>query len=185
MDLKNHLLIAMPNMDDEYFVQSVIFICEHNEQGSMGLVLNQPTDLSLSELVAKLHFMMSNQRSYPPDFVLAGGPVHTEAGFILHTPTPQQFLHSYKISENLQLTTSADVVETFATENAPEKYLVCLGCASWAANQLEREISDNLWLVSEADPRIMFDVAYEQRWTEAQKALGFDSRNLMAQAGYC
>ena len=185
MQLQNQLLIAMPNMDDDYFQRTVIYICEHSEKGSMGLVLNQPTDLSIAEMVAKLNFMMANERAYPQAYVLAGGPVTIEHTFILHTRTEQQFLHSYKISERLQLTTSSDVIDTFATEQQPEKYLVSLGCASWSPNQLEQEILDNVWLVAEADEDIIFDLPHEQRWQAAQKKLGFDSHNLVTQAGYC
>ncbi|MDH2926132.1 YqgE/AlgH family protein [Lonepinella koalarum] len=185
MNLQNHLLIAMPTMDDDYFHRAVIFMCEHNDKGAMGLVLNQPTDLSLTEMVAKLRFMMSDDKVYPQDYVVAGGPVSIERGFILHTPTAQSFLHSYKISDRLQLTTSADVIDTFGTPNAPEKYLVGLGCASWVNGQLEQEIAQNMWLVMPADERIIFDVAYQDRWTESLKLLGIDSHNLSGKAGYC
>ncbi|MGQ0286593.1 YqgE/AlgH family protein [Pasteurellaceae bacterium 22721_9_1] len=185
MNLQNQLLIAMPNIDDAYFARTVIFICEHNDKGTMGLVLNQPTDLSIAEMVAKLHFMMANDRHYPEDCVLAGGPVNIERGFILHTHTEQQFMHSYRISDRLQLTTSADIIDTFGTAQAPEKYLVGLGCASWVPDQLEREIMENVWLVMPADERLIFDVPYAQRWEEAQKILGFDVHHLAHQVGYC
>ncbi|MCK3658130.1 hypothetical protein A4G18_05235 [Pasteurellaceae bacterium Pebbles2] len=185
MNLQNQLLIAMPNIDDDYFFRSVVFICEHSEKGTMGLVLNQPTDLSIAEMVAKLNFMMSSERVYPSDYVVAGGPVSVERGFILHTPVLQQFLHSYKVSDHLQLTTSADVIDTFGTANAPEKFLVGLGCASWTPGQLEQEITENMWLVMPADERIIFDLPYEERWAEAQKLLGFNSYHLVEKAGYC
>lgn len=185
MDLQNHLLVAMPNMEDDYFFRTVVYICEHSDKGTMGLVLNQPTDLSITELVAKLNFMMSSDRTFPSEYVLAGGPVNVEHGFILHTPTETLFQHSFKITERMILTTSADIIETFGTVNAPEKYLVTLGCAAWTPGQLEREIAENSWLVMPADEHIIFDVPYEERWLEAQKALGFDSYNLASQAGYC
>ena len=185
MNLQNHLLIAMPNMGDDYFQRSVIYICEHSDKGTMGLVLNQPTDLSIAELVAKLHFMMSSDRTFPDKCVLAGGPVNGEHGFILHTPTDHPFQHSFKITDRIILTTSADIIDTFGTPNAPEKYLVALGCAAWTPNQLEREIAENSWLVMPMDERIMFETPYEERWIEAQKALGFDSYNLASQAGHC
>ncbi|PVX39190.1 putative transcriptional regulator [Pasteurella langaaensis DSM 22999] len=126
MNLQNQLLIAMPNLNDDYFFRTVIYICEHNDKGSMGLVINQPTDLTLTELVAKLHFMMISDRTFPNEYVLAGGPVSIARGFILHRPTAQTFQQSYKISDQLQLTTSADIIETFGTAQAPEKYLVAL-----------------------------------------------------------
>jgi len=185
MDLQNQLLIAMPNLDDDYFFRTVIYICEHSDKGSMGLVVNQPTDLTITELVAKLNFMMTSDRTFPDEYVLAGGPVNVERGFILHSPTAQTFQHSYKISEQLLLTTSADIIETFGTSLAPAQYLVTLGCASWVPNQLEQEIADNAWLVMPASEKLLFDVPYTERWLEAQKSLGFDSYNLASQAGYC
>ncbi|TDQ57621.1 putative transcriptional regulator [Mesocricetibacter intestinalis] len=185
MELQDHFLIAMPNLDDSYFQRSIIYICEHNEQGSMGLMLNQPTDLSITELAAKLNFMMSDGRTYPEGYVLAGGPVNTERGFILHTATAQPFQNSYKVTDNLNLTTSADVIETFGTPDSPQKYLVALGCASWKPDQLEEEIADNAWLVVPASERILFDVPCEQRWLEAQQLLGFQYHNLADKAGYC
>ncbi|EIJ71802.1 YqgE/AlgH family protein [Pasteurella bettyae] len=185
MELQDKFLIAMPNLQDSYFAYSVIYICEHNDQGTMGLVVNQPTDLSVAELVAKLNFMMADGRQYPDMFVLAGGPVNIERGFILHTTTEQDFEHSYKVTDNLQLTTSEDVITTFGTLKAPTKYLVALGCASWKPGQLEEEISENAWLVVPANERVLFDVPFENRWAEAQQLLGFKPSSLVAQAGYC
>lgn len=185
MELQDKLLIAMPNLQDSYFSQSVIYICEHNEQGAMGLVLNQVTDLSIAELVAKLNFMMADGRHYPETYVFAGGPVSMDRGFILHTATERTFEHSYRVTDNLQLTTSEDVIETFGTPEAPEKYLVALGCATWTSGQLEKEIADNDWLVVPANNHILFDVPWAERWTAAQQLLGFQPANLVAEAGYC
>ena len=168
MDLQDHLLIAMPNLDDSYFYRSVIYICEHNEKGSMGLVLNQPTDLSIAELGAKMNFMM----------------VNVDRGFILHTNTHEPFDHSYRVTDNLMLTTSADVVDTFGTLLEPEKYLVALGCASWEPHQLEREIMNNSWLVVPATEQILFDLPYEERWLAANQLLGIDSHNFAGQVGH-
>ncbi|HBO38676.1 MAG TPA: YqgE/AlgH family protein [Pasteurellaceae bacterium] len=185
MELQDHFLIAMPQLEDSYFQRSVIYICEHNEQGTMGLVLNQPTDLSIAELMAKMNFMMASNHIYPDELVLAGGPVNMERGFILHTITGQSFQHSYKVNDNLQLTTSADIIETFGTPLAPEKYLVTLGCASWSPNQLENEIADNSWLVVPANEHILFDLPYQNRWLAANQLLGIQNHNFAYQAGHC
>ena len=133
MDLQGQFLIAMPQLED-YFQNTVVYMCEHNEQGSMGLVINQPTDLSIAELYSKMNFMMKNDRTFSNELVLAGGPVHSERGFILHKKTAKEFEHSYKITDEMFLTTSADIVETFGSEDAPEKYLVAsaLKCAMFA-----------------------------------------------------
>ena len=183
MNLQNQLLVAMPNLEDDYFFRAVIYICEHTEQGTMGLVVNQPTDLSITELVAKVNFMMKIDRTLPNEVVLAGGPVNVERGFILHTPVRKPLQHSYRITDQLSLTTSADIIETFGTTDSPEKYLVALGCAAWVPGQLEQEISRNDWLVVPADEGVLFETPYEERWLAAQKLLGFESYNLASKAG--
>lgn len=185
MQLQDHFLIAMPQMEDETFAQTVIYLCEHNEAGSMGIILNQPTDLSVAELCSKMNFMMSSDRAFGNELVLSGGPMHTDRGFILHTNTQQVFKHSYKLTEQLSLTTSADILDTFGSHYAPEKYLVALGCASWAPAQLEHEILNNDWLIVPANNRILFDVPYGERWLEANLLLGIQHHNFSAYAGHC
>ena len=167
MELQGKFLIAMPHLDD-YFNRTVVFMCEHNEQGSMGLVINQPTDLSIAELYSKLNFMMKNDRT-----------------FILHKNTPNEFQHTYKITDDLSMTTSADVIETLGSELAPEKYLIALGCSSWEAGQLEKEITDNAWLVATANDQILFDMPYDERYVAANQLLGIHPHNFVfAQVGH-
>ncbi|MDU8925328.1 YqgE/AlgH family protein [Pasteurellaceae bacterium LIM206] len=185
MELQDHFLIAMPQMDDSYFHRAVIYLCEHNERGSMGIMLTHQTDLSLAELAAKLNFMMADNRIYPNQYALLGGPVTPERGFILHTKTAQTFAHSYQVSEQLTLTTSEDIIEILGTERQPEKFLISIGCSSWAANQLEREIAENCWLVAPSNEHILFDVPPESRWQAAQQLLGIEQMNLVGDAGYC
>ena len=184
MELQDHLLIAMPHLEDNYFFRTVIYLCEHNEKGSMGLVINQPTDLSIAELGAKMNFMMKTNRTYKDNLVLAGGPVNPDRGFILHSPTDTTFEHSYKVTDGLTLTTSADVIDTFGTLNEPEKYLVALGCANWEPKQLEREIANNDWLVVPATDNLLFELPYEQRWAAANQLLGIHSYQISSQVGH-
>ncbi|MBF0750937.1 MULTISPECIES: YqgE/AlgH family protein [unclassified Pasteurella] len=176
MDLQGQFLISMPHLAD-YFHRTVVFVCEHNDQGSMGVVINQPTDLSIAELYSKLNFMMKNDRTFDDAMVVAGGPVHTERGFIVHKNTTVDFQHSYKITDDLCLTTSADVVDTFGSLQAPEKYLVALGCAGWSVGQLEQEIADNAWLVVPSNDTILFDMPYEERYLAASQLLGINRHN--------
>lgn len=183
MQLQDHFLIAMPDLKDDYFTQTVIYICEHNQNGAMGLVLNCPTDLSIAELVSKVNFMMKTDRTFNNDYVLAGGPTNVDRGFILHTPTTIEFQHSYKVSERLWLTTSVDVIESLGTPNAPEKYLVSLGCASWGENQLEQEIANNDWLIVPSNEDILFDEPCDSRWEAANRLLGIRADNFATKAG--
>lgn len=182
MNLQGQLLIATPDMDDDYFNRAVIYICDHNEQGAMGLMINSPTDLSVMELLAKMDFMMANDRSYAKDqLVLNGGPVAQERGFILHTPIHIPLLHNYPVSNEICLTTSGDILDTFGRAESPEKFLVCLGCCTWKSGQLEEEIARNYWLVSDANNHILFDEPYLERWVNAYQLMGFET--IPAKAG--
>lgn len=181
-NLQGKFLIATPEMDDDYFDRTVIYICEHNENGAMGLVINMPTDLSVLELLTRMDFQMANQRDYKKDqMVLSGGPVSQDRGFILHIKTDQAFLNSYKVTERIMLTTSGDVLDTLGKGNAPEKFIVCLGCVTWKAEQLEHEIARNYWLVSEANEKTLFETGYLERWMEANELLGISG--VLARAG--
>lgn len=176
MNFQGKLLIATQDMDDDYFDRAVIYICDHSEQGAMGLMINSPTDLSIMELLAKMDFMMANERSYTKDqLVLSGGPIAQERGFILHTATPTQFMHSYPVSDEIMLTTSGDILDTFGRVDSPEKFMVCLGCCTWKSGQLEKEIARNLWLVSNANEQLLFDVGYLDRWAESYELIGLSS----------
>lgn len=181
-NLQGKFLIATPDMNDDYFDRAVVYICEHNDQGAMGLLINSPTDLSVMELLAKMDFLMANERNYSKDqLVLNGGPVGQDRGFILHTPTATPLQHSYETANNIVLTTSGDVLETFGREDAPENFMVCLGCCTWKADQLENEIAHNYWLVAPASEQILFNTGYLDRWAEAVELLGI--HGTLAKAG--
>lgn len=182
MNLQGQFLIATPDMDDEYFNRSVIYICDHNEQGAMGLMINSPTDLSVMELLAKMDFLMANERAYTKDqLVLSGGPVSQDRGFIIHTPTTRELIHTYPIDGHLSLTTSGDILDTFGREDSPDKFIVCLGCCTWKPGQVEDEIARNYWQVSPATEQVLFETGYLDRWVTAYELLGFET--LPAKAG--
>lgn len=185
MQLNNHFLIATPQCNDPLFKQSVVFVCDHNDQGTMGLIINKPSDISVAEICTKVNFMMANTTYHAPQPVLAGGPVKMEHGFILHKITPQPFHHSVRISDNLMLSTSPDVLEALGGENAPSDYLITLGCASWSPNQLEQEIIQNDWLIVKADESILFHTPYPERWQKATALLGITTENIAHQTGVC
>lgn len=181
-NLQGKFLIATPEMDDEFFDRTVVYICEHNSNGAMGLVINTPTDLSVLELLTRMDFQMANQRDYNKDqMVLSGGPLSPDRGFILHTKTAQTFLHSYKVTDDIMLTTSGDVLESLGKPEAPASFLVCLGCATWRSDQLEQEIAQNCWLISDANPKTLFETGYLDRWVEANELLGISG--VLAPAG--
>ncbi|MDP2562376.1 YqgE/AlgH family protein [Psychrobium sp. 1_MG-2023] len=184
--LQNHLLIAMPNLDDPYFQRSVIYLCEHDEDGAMGLIVNQPiSQLSVSQLLDKLEYPNeTDPQTTLNKQVFNGGPVEQERGFVLHSPQ-LPWNSSQKISEQIMLTTSKDILEVIGTTSAPDDFIITLGYASWTKGQLEQELADNTWLTIQADADVIFKTPVEQRWEKATKKLGFDVWQLTSQSGHC
>ncbi|RJG12461.1 YqgE/AlgH family protein [Pseudomonas cavernicola] len=180
--LKHHLLIAMPHMADPHFAQTVSYIVEHNAQGAMGLMINRPSGLSLADVLEQL------RPDSPPPLrcqslpIFSGGPVQTDRGFVLH-PAGQQFQATLELGE-LALSTSQDALFAIADGTGPEKYLITLGYAGWEAGQLESELINNVWLTCPADPRILFDLPYDQRLNAAAERLGINLSLLTSQAGH-
>ncbi|RDK95935.1 putative transcriptional regulator [Enterobacillus tribolii] len=173
-------------MTDSRFKRSVIYLCEHGEDGAMGLVINQPLEqLTLSVLLDKLEVSAGERdpaiRLDKP--VFSGGPLAEDRGFILHSPRPG-FGSSVSVSSDTMLTTSRDILETLGTQEQPEDYLVALGYSSWGPGQLEQEILDNAWLTVEADTSILFDAPIAERWVSSAAKLGVDIRSIPASAGH-
>lgn len=184
--LQGQLLIAMPSLEDPYFQRSVTYVCEHNDEGAMGLVINHPIkNLSLSELLSKVQDLHRDDLSADnlEQPIFAGGPVAKERGFVLHTAQPG-WSSSLALDNNLMVTTSKDILQILGTDLEPSKYLVTLGYAGWDAGQLEQEIADNSWLVVPADEAIIFDVEADMRWQASGQKLGIDIANISSQAGH-
>ncbi|MFZ5841473.1 MAG: YqgE/AlgH family protein [Pseudomonadota bacterium] len=177
----NHFLIAMPALADPNFERSVTWICEHNADGAMGIVINRPSDVSLGELYKHLALPISTRDTEQP--VLVGGPVQTDRGFVVHRPG-SVWISTWNVSDAASLTTSKDVLQAMAQGVGPRDAFIALGYAGWGAGQLEQELLDNAWLTVPADPRIIFDVPYEQRWNEAAKLIGIDISLLSGAAGH-
>ncbi|MGL4860440.1 MAG: YqgE/AlgH family protein, partial [Enterobacteriaceae bacterium] len=152
MNLQHHFLIATPALQDPFFKRSVVYLCEHNEGGAMGLVINKPAEhLTVNDLLRKLKIKpMSEHNSYSSRPVFIGGPLAEDRGFILHTPQ-EHFNSSIPISAETMVTTSRDILESIGTEEQPENVMVALGYSSWQPGQLESELLDNAWLTVEAD----------------------------------
>ncbi len=186
LDLSNHFLIAMPSMTDPVFGGTVIYLCEHNAQGALGLIINKPTDMTMQVLFERvdLKLEISPQRPALPEHpVMFGGPVQLERGFVLHSPVGM-FSSMMQVTDEIALTTSKDILEAVAGGAGPEHLLVTLGCAGWSAGQLEEEIIRNGWLTVGADPSIIFDMPVEQRFAAAIRLLGFDLNMLAFEAGH-
>ncbi|MCY1433999.1 hypothetical protein D9M71_500430 [compost metagenome] len=180
--LKHHFLIAMPHMADPNFAQTVTYLVEHNDQGAMGLVINRPNGLSLSDVLEQLRPEITPPARCQGLPIYAGGPVQTDRGFVLH-PTGHSYQATLELGE-LALSTSQDVLFAIADGSGPQKSLVALGYAGWDAGQLEAELSDNAWLTCPADQAILFDTASDQRLAAAAARLGVNLSLLTAQAGH-
>ncbi len=180
--LSNHLLIAMPNLRDPNFSQTVTLICEHNEQGALGIVINRPTDLNLGDLYEHLQIPTSEAPAADAP-VYSGGPVQVDHGFVLHEPVGE-WEATLVIHEELGLTTSRDILVATAEGRGPDRCLIALGYAGWGAGQLEQEIADNAWLTVPNDLGIVFDLPPERRWQAAAEKLGIDLNLLSGNAGH-
>lgn len=182
INLTNHFLIAMPNMVDPYFARTLTYLCEHNEQGALGLVVNRPIDLTLKALFERLSLGLE-QRDLGDAPVYFGGPVQTDRGFVLHAP-PGDWQSTLRVREAIGLTTSKDILEAVGRGEGPQRMIVTLGYAGWSPGQLEHEISQNAWLTVEASDAIIFDVPAEERLPAAMELLGLDFARLSEEAGH-
>lgn len=186
LKLANHFLIAMPSMLDPMFGGTVIYLCEHNADGALGVIINKPTDMTMEVLFERIDLKLEirpNQRLMAEKPVMFGGPVQVERGFVLHTPL-DQFSSMIRVTDEIALTTSKDILEAVASGKGPGKFLVSLGCAGWSAGQLEDEIIKNGWLTVDADPSIIFDLPIAERFVAAVKLLGIDPMMLTGEAGH-
>jgi len=182
INLTSHFLIAMPGMADPNFSRSLTFVCEHNERGALGLVVNRPTDVTLGTLLAQVEIDLGEDEALARQPVFFGGPVQLEHGFVLHRPVGQ-WRSTLPVGE-IGLTTSRDILEAMARGDGPRERLVALGYAGWAAGQLEDEIRRNGWLTVAADVDVIFRVPPEGRYDAALGALGVTTANLSEVAGH-
>jgi len=180
--LTNQLLVAMPGLDDPHFSQTVTLVCEHSSRGALGIVLNKPLSMRLSEVLAQMK-LASESEAVGEQTVLRGGPVHQDRGFVLHRPGGS-WESTHRISDNIQVTTSRDVLAAMAKGEGPEDAFIALGYAQWEEGQLERELRENVWLTLPATDAVLFDLPYEDRWAAAWRSLGVDVNTVSPRAGH-
>jgi putative transcriptional regulator len=182
VDLTHHFLIAMPAMTDPYFAKSLTYVCEHNEQGAMGVVINKTIDMTLGGLLEQIGLEVGTD-GLASQHLYFGGPVQMDRGFVLHRPVGH-WQSTLAIKDGIALTTSKDILQAVARGEGPDSLLVTLGYAGWGAGQLEQELSQNAWLTVPADARLIFDLPVEERFEAAIHALGVDPSNLAEEAGH-
>jgi putative transcriptional regulator len=186
INLTNQFLIAMPGMGGDTFERTVIYLCEHTENGALGLVINKPIDIKLKNLFEKVELNL-DRGDISESPVFYGGPVQTERGFVLHEQLDEEGGHyssSLKIPGGLEMTTSKDVLEALSHGAGPKRILVTLGYSGWGAGQLEDEMVRNNWINVNAQTDIIFDTPVEQRYDKALSLLGIDVRMLSMDAGH-
>jgi putative transcriptional regulator len=189
VNFTNQFLIAMPGVREGTFAGTVIYMCEHTDKGALGLVINKPIDIKLKNLFEKVELTLDREDLAEAP-VYFGGPVQTERGFVLHEALDGaegeagHYNSSLRIPGGLEMTTSKDVLEALSNGAGPKKVLVTLGYSGWGAGQLEDEMSRNGWINVGAEPGIIFDTPFEQRYDKALSLLGIDANMLSQEAGH-
>jgi putative transcriptional regulator len=170
--LTNQLLIAMPMMGDPNFAQTVALICEHTARGALGLILNKPLSMRMSEIFDQLEIELPKGKLRERK-VLRGGPMQTDRGFVVHRAFGR-WDSTLEVSDTIHVTTSRDILSAMARGEGPSEAVVALGYAGWDGGQLEDEIRANAWLSAPVDSRLIFDMPFESRWHAAGRLLGIE-----------
>jgi len=181
-NLTNQFLIAMPSLADPNFYHTVTYVCAHNDEGAMGIVINRPMEMSLGDILSQMEIEITDDEAKIVP-IFDGGPVQRERGFVIHR-RGGDWDAMLPVSDDISVTTSRDILAAVAKGEGPGQALIALGYAGWGAGQLEREMADNAWLNGPADQRILFDLPHEQRWEAAAALLGVDFDRLSDQTGH-
>jgi putative transcriptional regulator len=182
VNLTDNFLIAMPALADPYFARALVYICEHNDNGALGIIVNRPIDMNLGSLFDKIDIKLeADQLSGLP--VYFGGPVQMDRGFVLHRPIGL-WQSTLVVNQEVGLTSSRDVLAAVGSAGVPTEILVTLGYSGWEAGQLESELAQNSWLTVPAKPAILFDLPPEERLSAALQKLGISFAQLSDVAGH-
>ena len=180
--LADHFLIAMPSLADPHFVRGVTLICQHDESGAMGLVLNHRSEYNLDEVLRQME-IATDSTTLGRQPVLVGGPVQPDRGFVLHDD-PRDFGSTLRFGDGLAVSTSREILQEMARGEGPARTLITLGYAGWTAGQLEHELAQNAWLTVPADKAICFEVPLEERWEAAARSIGVDISRMSDHVGH-
>ncbi len=182
MDLTNQFLIAMPALQDPNFHRTVTFLCAHNNEGAMGIVINRPLNLNLAQVLDHMSIEVENVQVNDM-MVLQGGPVQRDRGFVIHEPAGE-WDAVLTVGDEIGVATSRDILTAVAHGDGPKRAVVALGYAGWGSGKLEHEVLQNAWLSGPADSSIIFDLPYEERYEGAARLLGVDLDRLSGEAGH-
>ncbi len=181
--LKGKLLVSMPSIDDTRFARAVIFICDHTEDYAMGLVINKPmAGITLSDVLGQLD--VANATEPPLQEVLNGGPVGQSRGFVLHSAEKCWENATMDVGPDYALTATREILAAFGSDAAPARSIFCLGYAGWGPGQLERELSENVWLIADPDDSLVFDTGHADKWSRALAKLGIPDGGMIGEIGH-
>ena len=180
--LSNHFIIAMPTLDDPNFHHTTTYICEHNEEGALGVVINRPLEIQLGEILRHMD-ITTDIEAIQNQTVYMGGPVQSDRGFVLHEPVGD-WEATLKVTDTIGITSSRDILADIAKGKGPDHAIITLGYAGWGAGQLEQELAANTWLSGPASSKIVFDTPSEQRWLAAAALLGIDLNLISSDSGH-
>ena len=181
--LTNHLLISTPKLKDGVFDQSIVYVCEHSKNGTMGLKINHSLPLKIEEMFSQLK-IESHHNNDENFLLLDGGPINVEQGFILHNTKQKEWESCLQVADDLFVTTSKDILYAIAENTIEGKYLVVLGYSGWSSGQLENELKDNVWMTIPASQKIIFDIDKTDIWQHCVDQMGFDFNQLSSIIGH-
>jgi putative transcriptional regulator len=181
--LNNQFLIAMPSLMDKDFFHTVTYLCQHNDEGALGIIINRPTNMKLGDIFEQMNINNPSKKSSKTPVHL-GGTVQMERGFVIHNSQSDDWDSSIKVSNRVSLTSSRDILEAIAKDEGPDHYLIALGYAGWKAGQLEKEMVNNAWLNTPYEGSILYETPVSQRWTTAAHLIGVDINLLSFIAGH-
>ena len=177
--LRHHFLVASPWLADPRFHGGVIYLCEHSSDGALGLMINQPLDIHLGEILEQLD-MQGGELDLP---VFSGGPVEPERGFVLHSPG-RHWQNTARVTDDVSLSTSRDILESIGKDDGPDEFLVALGYSGWGEGQLEEELGSNAWLTCPASSDILFRTPVDKRYEAVLRLIGIDLNQLSDSVGH-
>lgn len=179
-NLTGKCLAAMPSCEGT-FARSLVLVCSHSNDGAMGLIINRPMEnISFSDLTFTLP---QNSTNLPTQLLYNGGPLEREKGFIIHDNS-KVYADSFAINDSIYITSSPHVLQDISANSGPQRFMITLGFAGWMPSQLENEISQNYWLITEATPELVFADSTTDKWSFALSSLGINNANFSLPLGH-
>jgi putative transcriptional regulator len=183
ISLLNNFLVAMPTANNDFFSKAVIYICDNHQMGTVGLIVNRPTKFSVKLLVDNPN-LVATKYNTQDKALMFGGPIRPERGLVIHRPFGSWQTSTTILKNEVTVTTSVDIIDSIIKGTGPADALVTLGYVGWSKEQLEKEIINNQWLICPFNAKLLYDVPFENRWTEAALTIGVHMDQLIPGGGH-